>query len=531
MPYSRRLLQNVSAEAGARLFYLATRFFIPPFVLGQVGLEAYGLYGTLFVLVAYFGMSAIGFSSAYIKYVAEFQANGETARANRMLSSGFTLMSASGILGFGAFLACWPRVEAWMKVPDPLRADARALAFLIIGTFFAYLALSVFRDTLTGLQQIAVIQRVWILSFLAETALIFALVGNGWGLLGLGISFSVRTAIELAAHYRLAKARIPWLRIRWVWPDRDSLGLLLSFGGIVQLNAMLSIFLNSVERVIATPLLGLQASGLLDLGKRFPAMATSIPSSFASSVLPAAAEMHANNANKESIANLYLQTARLMHAVSGLLFSFLACFATLCLSVWLGKVPEGAAILVVLFSLSSQVHLLTGPGTSILKAIGQPKMEFHYSLANVIALAAIVPFVPRTVTGIAAACAAATVVSAAWFMGRAHAEMGVSLRRFGAEVLLPGLIPYVAGYLTVALLQLGPAANGRWESLLLLAVAGPVFLILATAGLYGFCASDGEREAVRRLTSRVPYFGLAAGPWPASVVAPVRRSTGISDCR
>jgi O-antigen/teichoic acid export membrane protein len=507
MQHNRRLLQNVSAEAGARVFYLATRFFIPPFVLARVGMEAYGLYGTLFVLVAYFGMSAIGFSSAYIKYVAESQANGETARANRLLSSGFTLMSAIGLLGFGAFLACWPRVEAWMKVPEHLRADARSLAFLIIGTFFAYLALSVFRDTLTGIQQIAVIQRVWIVSFLVETALIFALVGNGWGLSGLGISFSVRTAIELAAHYRLAKERIPWLRIRWVRPDRDSLRLLLNFGGIVQLNAMLSIFLNSVERVIATPLLGLAASGLLDLGKRFPSMATSIPSSFASSVLPAAAELHANGANKESITGLYLHTARLMNAVSGLLFAFLACFATFCLSVWLGKLPEGAAVLVVLFALSSQVHLLTGPGTSILKAIGKPKMEFHYSLANVVALAIVVPFVPRTVTGIAAACVAATILSAAWFVGRAHAEMGVPFCRYAVEVLLPGLVPYAAGGI---LLQLSPAATGRWESLFALAVIGPVFAVLSAAGLYAFCANDAERHAVRQLANRLPFFGLPA---------------------
>lgn len=521
MPHSRRLLQNVSAEAGARIFYLATRFFIPPFVLARVGMEAYGLYGTLFVLVAYFGMSAIGFSSAYIKYVAEFQTNGETARANRLLSSGFTLMSTIGLLGFGAFIAAWPRVEAWMKVPEDLRADARALAFLIIGTFFAYLALSVFRDALTGLQQIAAIQRVWILSFLAETALIFALVGNGWGLRGLGISFSVRTAIELAAHYRLAKERIPWLRIRWVRPDRDSLRLLLHFGGIVQLNAMLSIFLNSVERVIATPLLGLTASGLLDLGKRFPAMATSIPSSFASSVLPAAAELHANGANRDSVASLYLQTARLMNAVSGVLFAFLACFATLCLSVWLGALPAGASILVVLFSVSSQVHLLTGPGTSILKAIGKPKMEFHYSLANVVAIAAVLPFVPRTVPGVAAACVAATVLSAAWFIGRAHVAMGISLRRFGAEVLLPGVVPYAAGGVAMAVLQLGPAATGRWDSLVALVVAGPLYLLLAAAGLYGCCASDAERQTVRGLAGRI---GRQLGQGAMDVKMPVRQA-------
>jgi O-antigen/teichoic acid export membrane protein len=507
MPHSRRFLQNVSAEAGARVFYLATRFFIPPFVLARVGMEAYGLYGTLFVLVAYFGMSAIGFSSAYIKYVAEFQANGETARANRLLSSGFTLMSAIGILGFAAFVVAWPLVEAWMKVPIPLRSEARSLAFLIIGTFFVYLSLSVFRDALTGLQQIAVIQRVWIVSFLVETALIFALVGNGWGLLGLGISFSIRTAIELGAHYRLATERIPWLRIRWVRPDRESLRVLLHFGGVVQINAMLSIFLNAVERVIATPLLGLAASGLLDLGKRFPAMATSIPSSFASSVLPAAAELNARNASRESIAGLYLQTARFMNTVSGVLFAFLACFAALCLSVWLGKFPDGTALLVVLFSLSSQVHLLTGPGTSMLKAIGKPKMELHYSLANVVVLAAVVPVVPRTVAGIAAACVAATLLSASWFLARAHAELGIPFRRYVLDVLLPGLVPYAAGLI---LLPLTPAATGRWESLHALAVLAPLFAILAAAGLFLFCAGDVERQSLRRLANRLPLLRLPA---------------------
>ena len=123
-----------------------------------------------------------------------------------------------------------------------------------------------------------------------------------------------------------------------------------------------------------------------------------------------------------------------------------------------GKLPEGATILVVLFSVSSQVHLLTGPGTSILKAIGKPRMEFHYSLSNVVLLAVIVPVVPRTVTGIAAACVAATILSAAWFIARAHAEMGVSLRRYALDVLLPGLVPYAAGMI---LLQLAPAATGR----------------------------------------------------------------------
>ena len=261
MPHSR-LLRNVSAEAGARVLYLATRFFIPPFVLARIGMEAYGLYGTVFILVAYFGVSAIGFSNAYVKYVAQYAASGETDRANRLLSSGLTIMSGLSLFGFGMLILAWPWVAAWMKVPAAMASEARFLTFLITGVFFAYLAFSVYRDVLTGLQEIALIQKVWIVSFVVETALIFGLVGAGFGLRGLGLAFFARTAVDLISQWWLSTHRVPWLRIRFVKPDRESLRLLAGFGGIVQVNCLVAIFLGSVERVIATPLLVLLGKGL-----------------------------------------------------------------------------------------------------------------------------------------------------------------------------------------------------------------------------------------------------------------------------
>ncbi len=220
MQASDRLWRNVSAEAGARVLYLGHAVLLhPPFVLARVGLEAYGLYGTVFVLVAYFGMSAIGFSNAYVKYAAEYAATAQHHRANRLASSGFTLMSLAGLVGFAAFAFGWDRLAVWMNVPATLRAEARVLALLIVGSFFVYLALSVFRDVLTGLQEIAAIQRIWIASFLVETILIFLLVGAGFGLTGLGLAFLARTLLELVAHMRLARKRAPWLLVRPVWPD------------------------------------------------------------------------------------------------------------------------------------------------------------------------------------------------------------------------------------------------------------------------------------------------------------------------
>lgn len=469
-------------------------------------MEAYGFYGAVFVLVAYFGMSAIGFSSAYIKYLAEFSACGEHEKANRLLSSGFTLMSVVSMVCFSGFALSWPWVSIWLNVPIELASPARILAFEIVGIFFVYLTLSVFRDALTSQQDIAVVQKVWIASFLLETGLIFVLVGNGYGLPGLGAAFVLRTLLDVIAHYLLASRRIPWLRVGFVKPDRESIQLLTRFGGIVQVNCLLSIFLNSIERVIATPLLGLSASALLDIGKRLPSMGTSIPSAFASSVYPAAADLQARSTDRregaEQLASLYLSTTRVMNSISGLLFGFLSFAAVPCLYFWLGKVPEGAAALTILFAISSQMHLLTGPGTSILKAIGKPRMEFHYSLANLASLMVLVPL-SKVIVGswdvvaIAAACAASTVLSACWFLFRAHKILGISTQVFAYKAIAPGLFPYFLGAIFLAPFMHQVVTGSRWQAMVVLTGAGLFFLIVSALLSFLLLATDEERQSVR----------------------------------
>jgi O-antigen/teichoic acid export membrane protein len=542
-----RLAHNISAEASARVLYLATRFFIPPFVLGRIGLEAYGLYGAVFVLVAYFGMSAIGFSNAYIKYVAEFAAKGVTGKANRLLSAGFTAMSVIGAAGFGAFALLWSQIAVWIKVPAPIAADARVFSHVIVGSFFAYLALSVFRDVLTGLQEIAAIQKIWIASFLIETVLIFAMVGGGMGLRGLGYAFAIRTAFDVSAQMWLARRRVKWLRVRFEVPDRASLRMLLGYGGVVQINSMLAIMLGSVERLIATPLLGLGASGSLDLGKRFPTMATSIPSAFASSVLPSAAEIEARASSPDDariqLRALYLKTTRWMNAISGLLFAFLTFAAAPCTVFWLGHIPEHAITLTILFAIGSQFHVLTGPGTSILKASGRPKMEFHYSLANCAALLVFVPFSYAiagewTVIGIAAACSASTAASACWFLARANRELGVKATTLLREALIPGAIPYVAAALCVAPFATWAARGTRLHVAIALALTGSLYAVVTAALQYSTCASADERSygsaalqvrlfnraskasASASVSAAFPAFAAASIARPASDTSP-----------
>jgi len=504
MQHNKRMYRNVSAEATAKVFYFFTRFFIPPFVLGHVGIQAYGLYGTVFVLVSYFGMSAIGFSNAYVKYVAQFAAEDRIDDSNNLLSSGFTMMSVLAIVLYTGFAFSWGHVAEWIKVPPALMPDARFLSLTIVGVFLAYLALSIFRDTLAGMQEIVLVQRVWMISVVLETILIFTLVGSGMGLRGLGIAFGARTLFEISANAYLCRRKIPWMRLKFMVPDKASLRLLAGYGGIVQLNAMMAIFLNSVERVIATPLIGLAASAVLDLGKRFPGMATSIPSSFASSILPSAADIHARAANQEEarsqISSIYVSTTRSMNLVSSFLFAFLVFASGPCLVFWLKSVPAGVVALTIIFALGTQTNMLTGTGTAVFKAMGKPQMELHNNISNCVAVAMFVPLSylllgKWTVIGIAASCQIGNAASSFWFLARGHKQLGVSMRSFWDEVFLPGLVPYAVGAAVLLPIAHWASGGGRVRAGAYLAGFGILYLIITLAVLLIFFAKSSERQA------------------------------------
>jgi len=83
--------KNVSVTVIARVGYMLTRVLIPPFVLAHIGLEAYGIWTTAFILVGYLGLSTLGVSNVYIKYVAEYHARREYQKVNELLSSGLML--------------------------------------------------------------------------------------------------------------------------------------------------------------------------------------------------------------------------------------------------------------------------------------------------------------------------------------------------------------------------------------------------------------------------------------------------------
>jgi O-antigen/teichoic acid export membrane protein len=500
--------RNVSWSIVSRGVYFISRIMIPPFVVARIGLQKYGLWSAVFLLVSYITFSALGASSAYVKYVAEYIARGQFRKANSLLSTGILTVSIVGLVVFGATVIAAPWIVKWFNVAPQNSLEAYRLLLFIVAVFGIGLSLNAFSDTLAGSQRIAETEIVSIAGYSIETALIFILVGAGYGIMGLAAAFAVRVMIGIVLSIYLAFKFQPWLKLSIRFCSKEALWTLVNFGGIVQLNFLLCLGLNTIERLIAAPLIGLGAVGLLDLSDKLPNSANTVASAFAVCFMPAASHLQGSAAlehgYRDAVLALYLRGARYMSLTAAGMLGLLASASVPIMMIWIGKIYPGAALLLALFAVQQQFHTMTGPGTSILKGLGRPIEEIYYIVPNIILLAFTIP-ASRVILGhwsplgLGSAVVVATLGSSLVFLIRAHFLLGVRWKQYIKLVLWPAAVPYIVGVLCAWPLWLIVPRVGRLSGAGVLLGIGFLYLLILLIALDRFVFSGAEREWIRSI--------------------------------
>lgn len=507
---SAQLVSNIVTTIAARVGYMVSRVLIPPFVLAHVGLEAYGLWTSAFILVSYLGLANLGISAVYVKYAAQYSAQKQHERINELLSTGlaFTIPLSAALMG--ALVLFWPAVGALLKLSPARTGESAEVVFTVAGVFLLGLSLSAFGDMLNGLQKIAVNQRIWIFCYVLETLLIFVLVLVGRGLRGLAEAFLVRSLLGVILATIYAFRALPWLSISFSKVTREMAKRLFRFGGMVQLQSLLGITLNSSERIAAMMFINVEAAGLLDLAKKWPNSVSSIPMAFFMALMPAASQMSEHQSPEEGtrrVRELYLRGSRYVHLVSAYFCGFMAIMATAILNTWLKHPLPNSVLLLVLFSVTMQVHLLTGPGTSILRGIGRVMDEFYYTIPNLVSLVAGLG-IARLAAGewnvvvVTMAVCASTWVSAVVLLVRAGIVLKVQMKDYVLQVFLPGLCPYaVAALIGIPFSGLLVGIDRVTAAVALCAIAAVYTLALAIV-IYRFVLNVQERQYVTSMLAR-----------------------------
>lgn len=500
---------NVASAMGARVLYLATRLMLPAIVLQHVSLAEFGVWSICFVLIANVGMTAFGLANAYVKDVAERHARGDLGGVSRTFSTGLMLILALSALLLPALWLALPTLIEFFRIDATLAPTAKLLILGSVTVFMLDLSLGSFVYLLHGLQRLRLANAIWVASFMLETLLIVVFLELGFGIVSLLWAFALRYVASGVAYFAVARRLVPGLRIDPRLFSRESLRLFAGFGLVTQLAGMVSMFLRSVEKLLAGALVGVQATAVFEIGEKFPSTAPSIPGAFNSASYPAFAYLHAQRRHAE-LAALYLRNARYINCVAGAAMGLLAAFADPLLAAWLGPstVPAGSAFVMVLFTLPFQLDVLTGPGSSAFRGIGTPRRELVYHLTQLAMVAAAVPtLIAAGVDAFAAIAwgvAGSMVTSAVVYIAYCNRVLGIGQLRYALAVL-PGFLPYAIAAAVAVLARrfADPDALSRLELLGWLTTAGAAYGFTLLALFVVAFADESERKALTALRARL----------------------------
>jgi O-antigen/teichoic acid export membrane protein len=475
-----------------------------------IGLPEYGIWTIGFTIVTYLNLGAFGITNVYVRYVAEYHAKNEINKINGLLSTGMILVTAISLI---ALIIFWfilnLLVEQVFRIPPKMHDLA---AFLFFGTACLFAFQLSIGDTLmrmlNGLQKISETTTIFILGLLVEVVLTVIFLFSGFGIYGLFWAFTIRQLFSALAYLIISYQFIPELSISIKNFDRAYLKVFYRFGAIVQLAGMIGVFLNTLDKLITSTMLNMQATALLGLGARFPSMALSIPSSMSAVFLPATAYMHSQQRHQEMI-DMYLQGSRLIGLATGFMMGFLAAFSAPLIVAWLGNQTEYqiAAVILTIYTLPQHLHVLTGPGSAFFKGIDNPANNLIYSFTRLGLTTACVIIGLKlfgiTIITIATTLAVATTISALIYLASNNHRIGISQWTFFTKATLPGLVPYGIAYLLFWLLTLTPwltkAMEQRWYAVGFILISGTIYTIITALVIYWGIYNEAERNRLQQL--------------------------------
>lgn len=485
---------------GGKLLYAATRVALPPLALAHMGLADYGLWAACFVLVGYVGMAASGFTLVYLRSTARHHAQDDVAAIGRLLSTGMLAMGAVALALLAALWLALPALLDLFGVAETQRALARWLWLGTLAVFLADMSLGAFGSVLHAIGRVRQEQKVWVIAFLFETALIVGLLLAGWGVLGLLAAFAGRYVFSIGANAVLAWRALPGLRIRWRDFDRTLLRGFFGYGAGMQLSGLIATALHSADRLLAGVLLGPQAMALVDLAAKLPTTAGSISSS-ASTVAVSSSARHDVQGQSAALQQVYRDASRITVAGLAMALPFLAWFAEPIARAWLGQSEVQAAVapLLALLAVGLHAHMLTGPVNAVSRGRGSLRADFSYHGLRIIALAAALAVwwlgPARSLPALLLAMVGAQALAAVAYLTYAHRRLCGAWTGLVSRVLLPTLAAHALAGALHAVLSPVPV-GGRADAIAALALPALLWLPAAAALLAPLLLSGAERHAL-----------------------------------
>lgn len=484
MSLAHKIVRNTAFAALGYFWGTLVSLFLTPYIVSHIGLERYGVWSIVFVVVGYMGLLDFGIGYAFTPYFAEAAARKDEERISQLLTTGvvFSVLFAVAIIALTMALA--PPIVRLLNIPSELQSEA---IFILVGAGFVLSIRNgsgVFGSILNGLQRMDISYTIdFLVSFPYILGTVWALEGNH-GLRGLILNQLVMVLISSVASMILAKNLIPSLRFHpglFCWALSRQLW---KYGVKVQVSNLSSLVNLQIDKIFISHFLNMRMVAFYELGSKITMLARSLPNLLVSALLPAASELQAKS-DRSGLERLYELSSKLLYSVTIPLGAFIFFNSDLLMLSWMGPGFGLSSLVIRFLILGSTINLLTAVITSVARGIGQVQYEMRSSTLVVfmnipLSLILIIKF---GFTGVLFGTTLTLIIGTLYYFFMFHhyviqrSLIDFLVKMGGKPFLCSVLLGYVL-FLTSSELQRIFAPLGRKESLGLLGLNFSLFFIL-----------------------------------------------------
>ncbi|MDA8189214.1 MAG: flippase [Dehalococcoidales bacterium] len=395
MDRAQRLVSNIAYNFLSQAWLAALNLVTLPYIVRQLGVDAYGVLVMVTVVVGYLAFLDLGLGSAVQKYVAEYYAKRDFKALEATIGTATVvyvvvgLLGALGMAGFAGLL-----VDRLLRVPAELQEVTRVAFYIGSIGVLASMPLSVFAAVPLALQRFDLAGKRNLLIGTVNTLLTVALLAMGYGLREIVLVNVLLNVVSVLVFVIVTRQLLPEISLlpRFRMESAKSLYSFALFKFVGQLSGM-AVF--QLDRLLVGLFLPIGWVSYYAVPLTFSQKIMTAVGNISGPLFPAATELHSLGLTP-SLQRLYIRAMKVIAAIAIPTSVVLIVFADKILLFWAG--PDFADKSSLTLRLLAGAFLLiafTPVPALVADGVGRPRINAVASslsaVLNVILCLALIP--------------------------------------------------------------------------------------------------------------------------------------------